>query len=198
MTREERLQQIARELFDTTQQNKKGEKNRDELKSEFFRLIDAGYQGRDHIVPVKTIEVPDTFWEATKMTKEEFVESRFPGWEVEHVEKNISLNHTVIVLKKDKSYIPAVVEVEDEDGKKITVAKEIAEYTPEIDWDTLNEERPDLFEQLAHFKTVVELDDDALERIAMETPEELATLERHMKVKPPALKVTSRRQKDDK
>lgn len=197
MTREERLQQIALDLFDISDESKKAEKNRELLKSEFFRLLDLGYKGRANILPVKTIEVPDEFWIKTGMSKEEFVETRFPGWKVEHVEKNISKDQTVFVLKQDATYLPAVVEVESVDGQKIKVAKEVAEYTPNIDWDTLNAERPDLFEKLAHFKTVVELDDAALERIALETPEELATLERHMIVKKPALKVTSRRMKDD-
>jgi hypothetical protein len=197
MTREERLQQIARELFEVNEGNKEGKQNREKLISEFYRLLDAGFKGRDHILPVKTIEVPDAFWNSTQMSKDEFVESRFPGWNVEHVEKNITTGKTVLILKRDPSYLGSVVEVETEDGN-VKVAKEIAEFTPEIDWDTLNAERPDLFEKLAIYKTVVELNDAALERIAMETPEELAVLERHMRVKKPTLKVTSRRLKDGK
>lgn len=197
MTREERLHQIAQDLYDISRENKQAEKDREVLKSEFFRLIDKGLTGRSNLMPVKTIEVPDSFWIATGMSKEEFVQTRFPGWKVEHIEKNISLNNTVIVLKKNASYIPAVVEVEHPEGK-IKVAKEVAEYTPQIDWKTLNAERPDLFEKLANFKTVVELNDEALERIAMESPEELATLERHMVVKEPSLRVSSRRLNDEK
>jgi hypothetical protein len=197
MTREERLQKIALDLAEISEENKQNKKEREGLMSDFFRLLDAGYKGREYLLPIKTIEVPDTFWTTTGMSKEEFIDTRFPGWKVQHVEKNIATNQTVFILKKDVSYLSAVVEVEHEDGQKIKVAKEVAEYTPEIDWETLNAERPDLFEKLAHFKTVVELDDAALERIAMETPEELATLERHMVVKTPALKVTSRRVKDD-
>jgi len=197
MTREERLQKIAQDLYEISVDDKRNKSTRDDLKDEFFRLLDYEYKGRAHILPVKTIEVPDTFWHSTQMTYDEFVRSRFPGWNVEHVEKSISTNRTVFVLKRDPQYVPGLVEVQDDEGT-IKVAKEVAEYTPEIDWTTLQQERPDLFEKLSRPRVIMELDDDAFEKLAMEEPEELATLERHMVVRPPALKVQPRRMKNAK
>lgn len=196
MTREQRLQKIARDLFDISEEEKQSKKNRSDLREELFRLLEYEFQGRDHILPIKTVEVPETFWEATGMSKSEFVQTRFPGWNVEHVEKNIITKQTVFVLKRDPRYLPGVVELEDD--PLIKVSKEVAEYTPEIDWTTLQQERPDLFEKLAKPKVVLELDDDALEKIANTEPEELATLERHMIVKEPSLKVQPRRLKSGK
>jgi hypothetical protein len=197
MTREERLQQIAKELFHSSQNDKMFKTNRDALKEEFFRLMEYDFKGRDYILPVKTIEVPDSFWNATKMTKEEFVTSRFPGWNVEHCEYNTALGKTVFVLKQNPHYIAGVVEV-DVDGGTVRVAKEVAEYTPEIDWATLAQERPDLFDRLAKPVTVLEIDEDEFEKLSEMEPEELATLQRHMRVKEPSLKVHPRLVKNGK
>lgn len=196
MTREERLKKIARDLFDISEVDKHNKKEREELKQEFLRLLEHDFKGRDHVLPVKTIEVPQGFWTATSMTKEEFVQSRFPGWNVEHVEKNVSTGITVFVLKQNPHYIAGVVEIQTDNGL-VKVSKEVAEYTPEIDWDTLRNERYDLFERLAKPVISLELDEDELGLIAVEQPEELATLQRHMKVKEPSLKVQPRKVKND-
>lgn len=197
MTREERLQEIARDLYNSSMSDKAHKKTREELKDEFFRLLEYDFKGRDHILPVKTIEVPDEFWEKTQMTKDEFVQSRFPGWDVEHCEKNTALGQTVFVLKQNPHFIPGTVEVESKQGL-VRVSKEVAEYTPEIDWETLQKERPDLFEKLADTKVVLVLDEYELEKLSVEAPEELATLQRHMRVKEPSLKVQPRMVKNGK
>lgn len=129
------------------------------------------------------------------MSKEEFVRTRFPGWNVEHCEKNVSTGKTVFVLKQDPQFIPGVVDVNTDDGL-VRVSKEVAEYTPQMDWETLAAERPDLFDKLSKTRVVLDLDEDALEKLAAENPEELATLQRHMIVKEPALKVQPRKVKD--
>lgn len=197
MTREERLKQIAKELFDSSQNDKMFKTNREALKEEFMRLMESGFKGRAHILPVKTIEVPESFWKTTKMTKDEFVTTRFPGWKVEHCEYNTATKMTVFVLKQNPYYIPGVVEIEVEGGT-VRVAKEVAEYTPEIDWQTLAQERPDLFERLAKPVTTLEIDENELEKLSELEPEELATLQRHMRVKEPALKVHPRMVKNGK
>lgn len=197
MRREEYLQEIAKGLFEASEDEKEAKKRREYLRDEFFRLAEAEFHGKDHILPVKTIEVPDEFFARTGLTKDEFVKSRFPGWKVEHCEKNVAMSHTVFVFKKDPSYIPTVVDVEVDD-QSIRVAKEIAEFTPEIDWDTLRKERPDLFKKLARRKVVYELNDQELENLTVETPEDLATLERHLKVKEPVRKATAKRLKNER
>src|SRR4051812_39878863 len=105
MTREERLRQIARELYDAKIEERQAGDQVKELRDEFFRLHDDAFRGKDHMLPVKTIEVPDEFFVSTQMTQDEFVRSRFPGWEVEHVEYNTSKARRVFVLKRDPRYI---------------------------------------------------------------------------------------------
>lgn len=196
MTRQERLQQIARELYDSKITEKEAGVVTKELRDEFFRLHDEEFKGKDHLLPVRTIEVPDEFFYTTQMSKEDFISSRFPGWNVEHVEYNTALNKNVFVLKRNPKYISGVVEVDD--GEKIIrVSKEISEYTPEMDWDTLKQERPDLFEKIAQPVTSYEIDEVGFEKLVNESPEELATIQRHMKVKEPVLRATARRVKDD-
>lgn len=196
MTRQERLRQIARELYDAKQDEKIASDATKELRDEFFRLYDEEFKGKDHLLPVKTVEVPDEFFHSTGMSQDEFVSSRFPSWNVEHVEYNTALGRRVFVLKRDPAYISGVIEIDDDD-KKLRVSKEVSEYTPEMDWTTLKQERPDLFEKLAQPITSYEIDEEGFEKLLNEQPEELATIQRHMSVRKPTLRATARRVKDE-
>ena len=196
VTREERLQEIGRRLYEKKVNERVYSEEVKELRDEFFRLHDDGVKGQSYRLPVKTIEVPDEFFETTQMSKEDFVATRFPNWEVEHIEKNTALNKTVFVLKQNYHYVPGVVDIEDGD-KILRVSKEVSEYTPEMDWDTLKQERPDLFERLAQPVTSYEIDEENFAKLIDESPEELATIQRHMRVKPPTLRATARRIKKD-
>lgn len=196
MTRQERLQEIARKLYEAKTIEKEADGVVKELRDEFFRLYDEEFRGKDYLLPVKTVEVPAEFFARTGMSQDEFISSRFPGWEVEHVEYNTALARRVFVLKRDPKYISGVIEVDDGD-KKLRVSKEVSEYTPEIDWTTLKAERPDLFDKLAQPITSYEIDETEFEKLVNESPEELATLQRHMTVKQPTLRATARRVKDE-
>lgn len=189
MNLEERIEHVAKELAEYAADEKKLKGLRNDAKDEFFKLIRERHQ--HSILPVRTIEIPVEFFASTDMSYEEFVESRFPGWLVEHIERNISTDYIVFVLKRDPMYISDAVEV---DG--LRVSKVVSEYTPEIDWETLQKERPDVFDKLAEPQLVYNVNEENLERMMEESPEELAILQRHMRVKKPALKVTSRKVKD--
>jgi hypothetical protein len=195
MTSEERLAYLARQLYDHSQEDKLLKQTRGEDKEKFFELLEDKLRGKDHLLPVRTIEVPEEFFTRTGMSKEDFVQTRFPGWNIEHCEKNTVTGQTVFVFKRDPRYVPDVVELEDGDHL-IRVQKEIAEYTPEIDWETLKLEDLDLHNRLAKPVTTYEVDGDELEAIMRESPEELAVLQRHMSVKEPARKVVARRVKN--
>jgi hypothetical protein len=197
MKRTEYLKQVARQLSEAADRQRESEKEKSDLRDEFFRLVEEGFHEKDHLLPVKTIEVPDTFFKATNMTKAQFVSSRYPGWDVVHCERKVDKFVTIFVLKKNPDYLPYVEEVEYADGRKIRVSKEIAEGTPEIDWETLRAERPDLYEKLAKTVEQIVLNDDALEELADNEPEELATLERHMHVGKPVRRAFPRKVKDD-
>lgn len=199
-TREEQLQRVARQFYDTKSVERETGKQADELRKEFFRLHDEQFKGKDYLLPVKTVDVPDEFWHSTQMSKEDFVSSRFPGWNVEHCEYNTALGRTVFVLKRDPQYIPGIVELYEEDNEGnhlIRVSKEISEYTPEIDWETLKQERPDIWEKIAQPITSYEIDEEGFEKLVEESPEELATIQRHMKVRKPVLRATAKRVKSD-
>ncbi len=196
MDSQEYLEHVARDFYKTKQAERLVNETVQDLRDEFFRMHDEAVKGRSYTLPVKTIEVPDEFFAVTGMSAEEFVESRFPNWNVEHVEKNTATNKTTFILKQNYRYVPGIVEIDDDD-KVIRVAKEVSEYTPEIDWETLKAERPDLFDKLAQPVTRYEIDEVGFAEMVDKNPEELATLQRHMKVKPPTLRATARRVKKD-
>lgn len=196
MTREERLAQIARELYDAKMSERGVKADVEHLRDEFFRLYDDGVRGKSYKMAVKTIEVPQEFFEKTGMSMEDFVKSRFPNWDVEHIEKNTATGVTVIVLKQNYKYIPGTVDIDDGD-KVIRVSKEISEYTPDIDWDTLQQERPDIFKEIAKKVITYEIDEKGFSDFVAEKPEDLATLQRHMKVRSPSIRATARRVKKD-
>jgi len=195
MQRQDRLREIGRQFYAAKEKEKISSTEVKELREEFFRLYNEEFKHKDHLLPVKTVEVPDEFWTSTGMNKDEFVESRFPGWLVEHVERNVSTNNTTFVLRKDPKYIAGTIDIDDTD-KTIRISKEVSEYTPEIDWKTLKEERPDLFDKLAQPITSYEIDEGAWDSMVSETPEELATIQRHMNVRSPVLRATAKRIKD--
>lgn len=191
MEPQEYLNKIAREFYHSIAEEKDAKEKRSELRDEFIRLADDQYSSRDHLLPVQTIEVDNSFFQKTGLTQDEFVSTRFPGWKVEHVEFNSATQKRTFVLKRDPHFLNQVVVVEEGDDK-IYVSKEVSEYTPEVDWDTLRLERPDLFERLVKPKVVFELNEDALEQMMDETPEDAAALKRHLKVKPPTIRATAR------
>lgn len=193
----EYIEEVARHLHTSIQGEKNWKKQRAEDRDEFFRMADEVWNSRDHMLPVQTVEVPQSFFNQTGLTQDEFISTRYPGWDVEHVEYNTVSKNRVFVLKRNPRYLGQVVEI-DVDGKIVQVAKEISEYSPEVDWETLAKERPDLAERLAKPRIVYDIDEVELERLFEETPEDAATLKRHLKVREPSLRATSRAVKDER
>jgi hypothetical protein len=199
MKRDERLEHLAKNIYSMKGTIKEIERSLKEEREKFFELLEDNLASQEHLLPVQTIEIPQEFFERTGMSEQDFVASRFPGWQVEHVEKNISTGMHTFILKKDKRYIPSVVETTYGAGK-IRVSKEIMEYEPEIDWDTLAAEDPELYEQICYEEEVVvqQLDEQTFEQLIEESPEVLEKIRRHLKVRTPALKATARTIKDGK
>lgn len=197
MNRQERLEHLAKEIFLAKEKEKTYKEAIEDLRGKFFDLLEDDIRGKSHLLPVQTIEVPKEFFGTTGMTERDFIASRFPGWDVEHVEVNIAAGVHTFVLKKNARYIPNVVEVEL-DGRKLRVSKEISEYEPDIDWNTLEAEDPKLFERLVRWEPTPVLDEDALEKMIEEKPEVLEKLRRHFKVKSPSLRATAREIKSGK
>lgn len=197
MTRQERLAYIARQLYDAKTAEKDAKSNVSEFRDEFFRLHDEEFKNKDFLLPIKTVEVPEEFFTRTGLSKQEFVDSRFPGWQIQHCEYNSATGNTVFVFRKDTKFMPGVIDIEDDDGATIRVAKEISEFTPDIDWETLKNERPDLYDKLARPVLTYEINEEEFNRLVAEQPEELATLQRHMTVRNPVLRVTARKVKNN-
>lgn len=195
MRRDERLRWLAQQLTEVAEEEKAVKKNRSDLREEFFRLLDHEQRGQEHLLPVITVEIPHDFFQNTGLSKEDFARTRFPDWDVEHVEHNIATGMLVFVFRKNPHFVPRSVEIEDSQGT-VRVSKDVAEYSPEIDWETLQKDRPDLYQKLAVPVVSHELNERALEQLINETPEEVATLQRHMTVKQSSLRATPRRVKD--
>lgn len=196
MKRDERLRQLAEEIYHLKQDKNEIDSRVEVLRDELFRLAHYDFKGKDHLLPVRTVEVPDDFFIRTGLGREEFAQTRYPGWIVEHIEKNISLHKTTFVFKKDPAFVSRVVEVVAEDGV-IQVTKGISEFTPEIDWETLKLDRPDLYDRIVVLTEMEEIDEQELGDLIEEHPEELAVIQRHMKVKPPITRLTAKKVKDD-
>jgi len=186
------MRHIAYELYVTAELERETKKQKDELRDELFRLAKREYDHKDYLLPVKTIEVPKRFWDLTGMSMDEFTQSRFPGWNVEHVEKNITTGDVVFVLKKDADYMPTVLDFDD----NVRVAKSITEYSPEIDDKTLYAEFPEIARKILKPVETFELDDSALEQLVHDEPDILAKLQRHLRSKKPSLRATAQRLKD--
>jgi hypothetical protein len=172
------LENLAKNLAKAKEAEKKAKFARETAQGAFFKAVAEEWrEKKKSLRPVTTITVPADFWDKTGMSVDEFLDTRFPGWELERVSDDN------LVLRKLPEYMPSEINV---DGTKVT--KTVSEYTPVIDWDSLAKELPDLFEILAFPKTEYVLDEVELERLMEDRPEVTSELRRHMIVKPPALK----------
>lgn len=194
-SRVDELAKVARELYNLHHDKQKATSEYDQARRKFMSLTTEEYRQNEAILPVRTIEVPDEFFEKTGMDELAFVLSRFPGWQVEHRDKKEG--STIYVFRKDPNYMPDSVEIH-EGEITIRVSKEVSDYTPEIDWDTLKQERPDLYKRLAKRRMVLEVNEGEFNKMVEEDPHEMAVLERHLKVKEPSLKVRPRKLKEEK
>jgi hypothetical protein len=192
MKRDERLKHLSDEIFKIAEEIKEMTKDKDAHKTDFFELVEDEFKGKSYLLPIRTVEVPDEFFDLTDMSYEQFCDSRFPGWDIEHMEKNIVDGKTTFVMKKNPGLMGQVVETDT-----TITTKSIVEYGPEIDWDTLKMERPDIFDGIVKTVESYEVDEEKFANAVKDEPELLSVLERHMKVKKPSTKLLSRGKKKD-
>ena len=189
MTSTERLKELSQNLYEVNQTLSEVKKKREQLKDDLFEEMAKDYKHDPNQLPVRSITVPHSFWDKTGFSLEEFLSSRFPGWDligVEEEENGIEIN-----MRRRPAYMPYSVEIETGDGN-VRVSKELNEYTPSIDWDTLQSELPELFHKLAKPVEAYEINEDELESLVEIDNDVIGQLQRHMKVREPAAKVTSR------
>jgi len=198
MERSERLKHLGREIDRLSKLEKEIKIHREVVRDEFSRLVQDEVKDKEYLQPVKSIEIPDEFFHSTGLSKEEFVASRFPGWNVEHLEKDIAKNTTSFVLRRDPNYIPYSIVVDEDEESELRVSKSIAEYNPEIDWDAMMASDPDLFEKIAWPKKIeYEMNEEEFKKLIEEEPEILAEIQRYLTVHKPAIKFSARRVKKD-
>lgn len=186
----ERLEKVAKQLALVAQEERQQKDARSELKNLFLDIIDEEHEGRDYLLPVITIEIPAGFLEKVGLTEEEFLTSRFPGWDLE--DSSLEIDREIFILKKNFRYLPKTVEMKYGDTEKIRVSKDVAEYTPEIDWKSLSKEFPELVEAISVPIVTRELEEERFEEELQRNPELLSTLQRHMKIREPQIRVTPR------
>lgn len=186
----ERLEKVAKQLALVAQEERQQKDARSELKDLFLDIIDEEHEGRDYLLPIITIEIPAGFLERVGLTEEEFLASRFPGWDLE--DSSLEIDREIFILKKNLRYLPKTVEMKYGKTEKIRVSKDVAEYTPEIDWDSLSKEFPEVVEAISVPVVSRELEEKRFEEELQRNPELLSTLQRHMKVREPQIRVTPR------
>jgi len=176
LTQRDDLAEVVYELKTITEKEKEIKKEKDSLRSKLFQYGVNWYEGREYLLPTTTVTVPDSFWKLTGMDSETFLASRFPTWDLISVESIPSLNQTVFVLRKNPIYMPF-----SWDDDEIKLSKTVTEPTPEIDFKTLAEARPDLFKKITREVVTREIDGDALEKEIADNPETISVLLMHTK-----------------
>lgn len=167
---------LAEELFEVSQEITELESKRYELRKELFNIATEENDKPFFSVPTKSIELPLGFLEKVGLTKEEFFKSRYPGWKI------IAEQDNVYILKKLPEYLPW--EYVDPESK-IKVAKQIQESTPDVDWDTLRKDSPDLYKELAMIVSHLEFNEERYNELVEKQPEIVAILQRHLIMKTP-------------
>ncbi len=162
-------------------QEKKVKESKDKVRGQLTGAIRDSFAEAEHLLPTLTETIPNTFFEDTALTHEQFLGSRYPSWNL--IKTIPGRNETTFILRKRPEYMGKVIELEDAKVSKIAV-----EYAPEIDWVTLEKEFPELAKRLSKEVVTKVIDDDALEQEAKDNPELFAVLRRHMTVKTPTNK----------
>lgn len=170
-------------------QEKKVKESKDKIRGQLTGAIRDSYAETEHLLPTLTETIPNTFFEDTGLSHDRFLGSRYPSWNL--IKTVPGRNETTFILRKRPEYMGKVIELEDQKLSKIAV-----EYTPEIDWETLDKEFPDLAQKLSKEVTTRVLDEMALEQEAKDNPELFAILRRHMISKTPTNKYLIGRKED--
>lgn len=163
---------LVAKLLEVTEEEKEVKARKEELREELFAYADE--QQPEHMIPLSTIEVPFSFFDVTGMDYEVFLISRFPTWDLK--DYKLVENGVVFILRKKRSFLPWKYE---DDSHKLT--KSPTEPTPEIDWETLKAEQPELFTRIAREVVTLEIDEEEFESALKEDPTLYDVLRRHSK-----------------
>jgi hypothetical protein len=166
------IKDVVAHLHELNEEEKQLKSEKEKLRQELFSYADS--EQSEFLLPTTTIEVPRTFWYATKLSPQEFLASRFPTWDLISHENDPTRFVDILVLRKKKEFMPWKYEDED-----YSLSKTPIEPTPEIDWDTLEQERPELSKRLKQAKVIYEINEEELNNVLQEDPTVYEVLRRH-------------------
>jgi hypothetical protein len=170
---------------------KQFEKEKKEIRQQYFDEVAAKHAFSPNLLPTKTIAIPNEFWIKTSISIVDFCVSRFPDYDLIAQEQDIQGYNTILVLRKKAEVVPDVFE-----DDRVKVSKTVVENTPEIDWVTLEAEFPSIFQRIAREVTHYEINDAELSKVVEEQPEMLEHLKRHLISKPASAKLYVRAKKE--
>lgn len=167
----------AKALMEIRQEIKILKEEEDALRGSIVEEAQAEWEGREHLLPTTTITIPRIFWETIPKkfsTLDDFLESRFPTWDLIHLEEDNVNGSATFILRKRPEFMAFAYE-----DNFVKVSKVSVEPTPEIDQETLKAEKPELYDKLYKPVTVMELDEQALSDAIEEDAEVPSILMRH-------------------
>lgn len=157
------------------------------VRAEFFQEANEFYQKEHWHLPTTTWLVPWDFFDKTGMSREEFVKTRFPSWNV--ISSKEDDEGVVYVLRKKAQFMPWSYQSDE-----LEITRSVSEMTPEVDWDSMKKVEPELFEKFAKEVMSYELDADAFNEYQNQNPQfsGMDFLTRYTKHKAPTLRVLSK------
>lgn len=189
LDRESRYQTVGKKWMVLASEEKKVKATKEKLRKELLDLIIDEFEEKDFLRPVVSDSIPHSFFEKTGISHTEFIKTRYPGWELL---KTINEESSVtFVLQKLPEYVGKVIDLGGAQLSKLVV-----EYTPEIDWDSLNKEFPELAERISKTIETIAIDEDALAEEVEQNPEIFSILRRHTRTKPPSVRILPRELED--
>lgn len=171
------LDEILAELNEVNKLEKELKVQKETLRKQLFEIAADSYKGKEYLLPITTVTIPKEFWYTTGLPPDEFLLTRYPTWDLTHTEDDPMLQATTFVLRKKPEYMPFSF-----DGESLKVSKQSTEPTPEIDWETLEAEQPQIFEKVAKKVVHLELNEDAIPELQKEYSDFTSILQRHVKV----------------
>lgn len=167
--------QLVQNLMRVRQEIKTLQKEEDTLRSVVVEDAIEEWEDRQDLLPTTTISIPDEFWDKTGFVSVfDFVESRFPTWDLIDSHEDHGALTTILILRKRPEFMPFLFEDDD-----VKLSKVAVEATPEIDEETLKAERPDLYNKIFTPVTVMQLNEEELQKAIEEDPEVPSILMRH-------------------
>jgi hypothetical protein len=131
---------------------------------------------------IKSITIPKVLIEQG-LDPKEIVEQSHPSWEISTI--TFDENGAQVQIQQTSNYLPYVYE-----GDGVIVRKSVVSSTPEINLDTLELECPGITEEITETTTTTKISDEKLSEKLTKDPTFMSVLERHLKVKPPTIKIT--------